>query len=134
MVEIKEIEIKLREFFSNYNCLNQSNRVEFAYIFGSMARGDNSPVSDIDIAIFFNQSPSLDEELALFCDISKVLKTDKIDLLILNSAKNIILLEEIVREGFLIFESNRERRILFEARIIHQAIDFKSHRKKYLGR
>ena len=86
------------------------------------------------MAVYFASNPSVDDELRLHAFLTRQLKTDKIDLLVLNRAKNLILLEEIVREGKVIYDRKPELRKIFEYKIIHSAIDFKLQRKMFAGR
>lgn len=53
---VKEISKKLSAIFEKIE------RVEFAYLFGSFARGDAFPFSDIDIAVYLKDKPSLTDE------------------------------------------------------------------------
>ena len=81
--------------------------MEFAYLFGSSARGDEFPLSDIDIAVYMrSQNVRLDDELRLHSILSRGLKSNKVDLVILNRARNIILLEEIIRHGRVVCDNN----------------------------
>lgn len=47
---MKELEVKLNEFFSG------EDRVAVAYLFGSTARGEASCLSNIDIAVLFDDT------------------------------------------------------------------------------
>lgn len=115
--------------------LSKSEEVSFAYLFGSCVTGDMTESSDVDIAVYLKKGcPGLDDFLNLHLKLSKALKTDKIDLLIINNTRNIILLDSIVRHGILIYDMDRERRELFELHVLHSAIDFKEQRKSMIGR
>ena len=52
----------------------------FAYLFGSLTSGMLKPLSDIDIAVY------LKKRLEIIGDLADILKTDEIDLVILNTA------------------------------------------------
>lgn len=125
---------KLREAFERFNLLNETIKVEFAYLFGSIARGASGSLSDIDLGVYLSQKPSLEQELGLHLFLSRELKTDGIDLLVLNTAKNIVLMDEIVKEGIIVYEKNPSLREFFELRILHEAIDFKEQRRLILRR
>lgn len=108
--------------------------VEFAYLFGSCARGDSFPLSDIDIAVYTGGGmTSLDDELRLHTELCRRLKTDKIDIVFLNRATNFMLLDEIVRRGRVIYDKNPSLREEFELKALHDAIDFKNQRKVFAG-
>lgn len=127
------MEEKLKKAFAELK--NQDKlQIEFAYLFGSYAQGTQTPSSDIDVAVYFTSEPSVDDELSMHVFLTRQLKTDRIDLLVLNRAKNFILLEEIVRNGKVVYDKNPELRKMFEYKIIHSAIDFKTQRKVFAGR
>lgn len=125
---VKDLPEKLTAIF------HKIEEVEFAYLFGSFARGDEFPFSDIDIAVYLSGKASLADELRLYSIIGRELKHDNIDLLILNNTNNIILLEDIVRYGKVVYDRNPSLRESFELRVLHDAIDFKYQRKVFAGR
>ncbi|WP_333654130.1 type VII toxin-antitoxin system MntA family adenylyltransferase antitoxin [Dissulfurispira sp.] len=125
---VKELSEKLTAIF------HRIEEVEFAYLFGSFARGDEFPFSDIDIAVYLSRKASLADELKLYSIIGRELKHDNIDLVILNNTNNIILLEDIVRYGKVVCDRNPSSRESFELRVLHDAIDFKYQRKVFAGR
>ncbi|MEN2994060.1 MAG: nucleotidyltransferase domain-containing protein [Thermodesulfovibrio sp.] len=127
------MEEKLKEAFKELENQNKL-QIEFAYLFGSYAKGGYTSKSDIDVAVYFASNPSLDIELSLHVFLTRKLKTDRIDLLVLNRVKNLILLEEVVRQGKLIYDRNPTLRKLFEYKTIHDCIDFKFQRKVFAGR
>lgn len=61
------------------------------------------------------------------------MKRDDVDLLILNTAGNLILLDEVVRYGSVLYDRDTDARENFELDILHQAIDFKRQRLAVLG-
>jgi predicted nucleotidyltransferase len=110
--------------------------VAAAYLFGSTAKGDVGPLGDVDVAVLFSEQASaslLDLKLRLHADLCRALKRNDVDLLILNTASNLIIKDEIVRNGVVIFEGNPEAREEFELRVIHLCIDFKTQRRKAVG-
>ncbi len=121
---------RLQPVFKKYE-----KQLVFAYIFGSVVTGGyNIAESDIDLAFFLDSDElDLDFQLGLMADCGRALKSDRIDLVILNQIKNLMLAEEIVRTGQVIFERDKEKRDLFEVKIIYQAIDFREHRKVMMG-
>ena len=121
-----EVAFKLRQVFKEFP------EGAFSYLFGSVAEGTAGPLSDIDIAVLLDPF-RLESILPLHNALCRALKRDEIDLLILNQTKNIILLEEIVRHGILIYEKDPIARLDFEWKIIHQAIDFRETRKRIFG-
>lgn len=114
----------------------QAKQVVFAYIFGSLVKSGSYRAGDIDLAVFFEKSESvsfLDAKLDLNATLSRMLKFDDIDILILNTARNLILLDEVIRDGIVILDKDPNFREDFEQRILHQALDFKYQRASILG-
>ena len=106
--------------------------VQFGYLFGSWAEGTEGPLSDLDIAVYM-EPYSHESYIRLHTALARALKRSDIDLLALNRTKNLILLEEIITKGILLYEKDPSKRIEYEAMTIHKVIDFKSHRKAVLG-
>lgn len=75
--------------------------VILAYLFGSQAVSEKvqSQSSDIDIAVFFSPSPSLRELLRFRSDLTRLLKTDRVDLVSLNEASPLLKYEVILGGG-----------------------------------
>lgn len=116
---------------------DQVEKVIFAYLFGSQARSDSPyPPRDIDLAVFFEERSDisfLDAKLNLYATLSRALRINNIDILVLNNASNLILLDEVIRNGVLLFDKDHDLREEFEQRILHQALDFKLQRASVLG-
>lgn len=111
------------------------DRLVFACLFGSVARRETTPLSDIDIAVFISGPEETygDTKLSLYADICRALKTNDVDLLVLNSATNLIILEDVVRYGVILYDSVPDLREEFELKILHQAIDFRAQRVAIMG-
>lgn len=61
--------------------------VRFAYLFGSLARGRPSDLSDVDIAVYLSEDADfLEKKMEILGKLIELLETDEIDLVILNSA------------------------------------------------
>ena len=58
----------------------------FSYLFGSYARESAGLFSDVDIAVYLTEDGRGERELDISGDLNKILKTDEIDLVILNTA------------------------------------------------
>jgi predicted nucleotidyltransferase len=106
-----------------------------AYLFGSTVLHKNTALSDIDIAVYVSSPTefSFNDKLKLHADCSRALKRNDIDLVIINQMKNLILQDEITRNGEVIYDIEPEQRMLFEVEIQHQTIDFKHQRKMNMG-
>ena len=114
----------------------QGSGVLFAYLFGSRARRDaNHPAGDVDIAIFVDgDADAQDIRLELYGALSRCLKRNDIDILILNQTRNLMLLSEIIREGIVLLDRDPELREAYEVEALHRAIDFKEQRAALMGR
>lgn len=101
--------------------LKSVENIEFAYLFGSYARGQQRESSDVDIAIFFKQN-TLDARLELCYELSRFFKKE-VDILVLNDVKNLFLLEAVFKEGKLLKDS--PLRVDFELSKEHDILDYK---------
>ena len=130
-VKVTSIKALLLPVFEKY-----SDRIVFAYLFGSAALEEVTPLSDLDFAVFLSHGTRKfysDSRFSLYADLCRTLKRNDIDLVVLNTAGNIILLEEIVRKGVVFYDKDVEVREAFEIKVIHQAIDFKEQRLAVMG-
>jgi predicted nucleotidyltransferase len=115
--------------------MSRSQNVLFAYLFGSHITGMITESTDMDVAVYLDKKHAdIDDYLSLHSTLSRALKTDKIDLVLLNNANNLILLDSIVRHGILVIDKDKDRREEFELRVLHSAIDFREQRKAIIGR
>ena len=105
--------------------LASDSNVEFAYLFGSYADGTYNDRSDVDIAVYLSQS-DFDTQLKVSFNLSSAIKKD-VDLVVLNSVKNLYLLDDILQKGKLLKDSNK--RIEFELKKHHQILDYKEFKK-----
>ena len=81
---IKQDILKLLPKVETY--LRYREDVQFAYLFGSYAKGKITPLSDVDIAVYLSGSNFSQKRLEILGGLIEVLKTDEIDLVILNTA------------------------------------------------
>lgn len=118
---------KLSEYLSG------EKKVKFAYLFGSYAKNNTGPLSDIDIAIYLddkiNKGERFDFRLELMAQISILLKRESIDLIILNDS-DISLAYEVIYHGKLIYSKNELKRIRYETKVMSFYFD----RKYYYDR
>lgn len=116
----------------------EKHGVAFAYLFGSVAAGTEHERSDLDLAVYFvGGDADLSRRFSLYGDLSRALARNDIDIVELNTAANLMLLEAIVRSGRVLFDACRddcpEDREDFELRVLHQAMDFREQRKRIMG-
>lgn len=100
--------------------------VRFAYLFGSYAKQDTGPLSDIDIAVYLDDSldeyKRFDLRLELISRMSGIFKTDKIDLVILNDI-DLALAYRVVKDGKIIYCKDELEQIRFEAKTMSLYFD-----------
>ena len=78
-------------------------KVDKILLFGSRARGDNTSVSDYDIAVFANGLSDLDK--ARFCsDVEELDTLKKIDVVFVDKNISDTLLENLKKDGVVIYE------------------------------
>lgn len=96
----------------------------FAYCFGSYGKGKPHPLSDIDIAVYLKPEIKdvFTKKLALHEILSKILLTDEIDIVVLNSSP-ISLAIEVLQTGRPIMSKDQEKQISFEVKIIKEYLD-----------
>ncbi len=129
----KSIMKALQGYFGN------RGEIEVAYIFGSVAQNESNSLSDIDLAVILNEE-KIDAGLYpygykahLLCDLMKLLKTNRVDLVILNDAPP-LLRHRVLYYGKLICANNEARRIRFHVDTINEYNDFKYLSGTHSGR
>ncbi|MEO0114627.1 MAG: nucleotidyltransferase domain-containing protein [candidate division WOR-3 bacterium] len=98
--------------------LRQESDVIFTYLFGSYGKGKVSPLSDIDIAVYLDKNKVNDifeRKLELNYIVTSVLKTDEVDLIVLNEA-SLPLIHQVLMTGRLLFSKDEATRITFEVK------------------
>ncbi len=65
--------------------LKEDSKIIFAYLFGSLAKNHRKPLSDVDLGIYVKDIKKLDD-LSFYNKVSKILRTDEVDLVVLNTA------------------------------------------------
>ena len=98
--------------------------VKFAYLFGSYSLNLNTKYSDIDIAIFVDDSYNFfDTHLMVHHKLEIAIKKE-IDIVVLNSAKNFTLIQDILNNGRLLKDSNDDSRQMYEIYKNHEILDY----------
>jgi predicted nucleotidyltransferase len=122
---------QLQLVFTRYSSL-----LAAVYLFGSEASGETTDRSDLDLAVLFKPaaaSSAASHRFTLFAECSRALKRNDIDLVVLNTATNLILKHEIIRTGILLYDGDGEARIDYELKTLHQALDFRFQRQMAMG-
>lgn len=106
----------LKEFFAKVP------EVKFAYLFGSVARGNAGPLSDLDIAVYFIESvDNFTCRTKMMESLACVLTTERFDLVVLNDAP-ITLKFAVVKDGKLLKDESAAR-IEFEIKTVREYLD-----------
>ncbi len=104
--------------------LNKHPKVVFAYLFGGLARGRVSPLSDVDIAIYLtDEADTTREKLEIMGKLNDLLKTDEVDLVMVNTAP-LPLAARIIRHKTILVDKMPFVRHKFESLTIRKYFDF----------
>jgi uncharacterized protein len=102
------------------------------YLFGSIARGDDRPNSDVDIAVLYGKpvEPGLAGlKLSLAGDLEERLGR-RVDLVVLDhQAPDLI--HRVLRDGIIVLETNRSARIRFEVKARNEYFDILPMLRRY---
>ena len=118
---------RLAAFFAS-----QPATVVAAYLYGSQARGDATPASDVDIAVLFDAPPAatLDgPQLTLQSDVERQLGCP-VDVVVLNTA-SADLVHRVLRDGVVILDRDRAVRLRFEVARRNEYFDLEPVRRAY---
>jgi predicted nucleotidyltransferase len=121
----EETTAALRQFFAEHG-----EGLACAYLYGSVARDEARPTSDVDVAVLFNESaesPSrtVDLEGKLERALGRAVQAVDIERVDLD------LVHRILRDGILVLESDRSRRIAFEVRARAEYFDLRPFLDEY---
>ena len=113
--------------------LRSHRKVVFAYLFGGLARGKQSQLSDVDIAVFLSETRRASQtKLELLENLCDVLGTDEIDLVVLNAQENVPLVAEILRDCKVIVDKSPFERHRFESLALRKYFDFQPRELRVL--
>lgn len=120
--------------------LSQDDNVVFAYLFGGIASGKTSPLSDVDIAVYVRDTRNLAEyKLGLFDRLTKALGTAELDLVILNGAP-VSIAGRVLGSKRILTDKEPFRRHRYESLVLREFFDFRVkeddlyHRRYGIGR
>ena len=85
----------------------EKNGVLFAVVFGSAAKNQKRPESDLDIAVLTRKKPSYQLFKNLFSDFSEVFKGENVDLRFLNGADPFFRFQ-VVKNGQLLYGNQNQ--------------------------
>jgi len=112
---------KLQEIFQSYP------DVKLVYLFGSQATKNTGPLSDYDFAVYFDnklgKKEMFDIKFMLQDKLGQKLKTDNIDIVILNLTQSPELKYNIIKNGKLVYETEPYC-LIVEPKILNSYFDF----------
>jgi predicted nucleotidyltransferase len=103
------------------------DKVYFAFLFGSAARGELNDESDIDCAVYLKNFSKSFKRFDFFLEISSHFDRP-IDIIVLNDA-DLIISMQVIANGKVIVEEDSKKLIEFKALKTCQYIDYKMSRK-----
>jgi len=106
--------------------IKSEENILFAYIFGSYAKGEQTNNSDIDIALYLKEY-SFDYYLGIIKKL-QIATNKEVDLVVLNRAKNLFLIEDIINNSILL--KDNDKRIEYEVYKWMEIVDFKELDKR----
>lgn len=124
-----EVEQALRGHFER-----QSN-VAAVYLFGSVARGQEGPRSDVDVGVLYRTPPAatlLGQPYEEEADLSERLGRT-VQIVVMNNAP-VDLVHRILRDGVLLVDLDPGARISFEVRARNQYFDLLPVLRRYRGK
>ncbi len=117
--------------------LEKYPRVLFAYLFGSQATGNVTPMSDVDIAVYFDDDLGSTEQFNLQLHLigvcCQVLQRNDVELAVLNDA-DIVLRYQVVKNGKVIFCRDQAAKTEFFVQTVWEYLDTEPMRAFYRER
>lgn len=108
--------------------------LDFAYIFGSRAKGIADKRSDWDIAIYFKKYPQGLTRWTVFnleAEISKEIG-EEVQVTVLNNLDSPVFLFQVINDSLLIIDNDSEKRILFETQVLKKYHDWNYFLKRQM--
>lgn len=111
--------------------LESDPRVRFAYLYGSWARGDARPDSDVDLAVSLRPQGGLLDDAWLHDQLVAALGREDVDLLVVDDAP--LWLQFRVVAGQVLFSRDERERIAFREYVEKAFLDFRPYYDSYLA-
>jgi len=105
--------------------------IAFAYLFGSLAQNKATLLSDVDIAVYLIEGKLTDKRLEILGDLIDILKTDNIDLVILNTAPPTLRMK-IIQTKKILADNSPYIRHVFESATMRTYFDFSKMENRIL--
>ena len=114
--------------------IEKDTHVVALYAFGSLATGDLKPLSDLDFGILVSsklgKQKRFDKHLDLIGKFNEVLRTDEVDLVMMNDAP-MRFSHSIIKSGKLLYCSNKAELSDFIEKTIKLYLDFRFFRDAF---
>jgi predicted nucleotidyltransferase len=123
------LEERLRAFFA---AEAERQGIAAAYLFGSVAKGTEKARSDVDVAVLYSGDPPpglAGIGVRLAGDLELLLGR-AVDVVVLDRAP-VDLVHRVLRDGHLLLDRDRSRRIAFEVRARNEYFDLLPHLRRY---
>lgn len=125
---MEEIELeKIKNIFEKYPS------IKLVYFFGSKATETSGPLSDYDFAVYLEEKDAekmFEIKFKLNDEVCRELKTDKVDIVVLNLTESPEFKYNVIKYGKLILE-REPFKVIVEPRILNEYFDFHSLLLKY---
>ncbi len=114
-----DAEARVRSFFEP-----DPNGVIAVYLFGSFARGNEGPESDVDVAVLYSEAPARTfDGLPLSLEEGLERRLGRaVEVVVLNHA-SVDLIHRVLRDGKLLIDLDPSSRIQFEVRVRNEYFD-----------
>jgi len=120
------LDVESAAFAPIVDSLARDPRVRLVYAYGSRARGESGPHSDIDVAVLLDRKLSWDDERELRATLTG--SSPRIDLVLLNEAPP-TLRYEILTGGICLLARNPDEQAEFEITSLSRFQDFQAVRR-----
>jgi uncharacterized protein len=113
--------------------LRKNTFVDFAYLFGSQARGTADERSDWDIAVHYTKPPENLPRWTTFyleAEISREIGKE-VQIVALNTMDSPVFLFQIIKDGVLLVDKHTEKRILFESHVLLRYCDWQAFIRRH---
>ncbi len=133
MIKFKPIPENIQSKIEDlHKFFQEEQNIVFAYLFGGLAKGRQTPLSDVDIAVYLRSLENFDY-LEILSKVTDVLGTEEVDLIILNTAP-ISLVGRILKTRKLLVDKDPPVRHSFESLKLREFFDFQYREKEILDR
>jgi predicted nucleotidyltransferase len=135
MIKFKRIPSNIEELLPGaVRYLENQPEVLFAYLFGGLAAGRGGPLSDIDLAVYLKEGRRASKvKIRLLNNLIDLLRTEEIDLVILNAAP-LPLAYRILKSKRILMDRDPFLRHRYESLIIREYLDFSVAESRILER